>query len=1156
MSDLDDPLTMATLIDLLNYRACHQPDQTAYTFLVDGETEVASLTYQALDQRSRAIAARLQFLKATGERAILLYPPGLDFIAAFFGCLYAGVTAVPTYPPQQIRKAAKLKTIMVDAQASLALTTNDLLNNLQDILAQDLPPVRWLATDTLEDAEAANWHELAIASDTLALLQYTSGSTGTPKGVMVSHANLLANAALIQHTFQDTSESLGVSWLPPYHDMGLIGGVLQPLYVGRPTILLSPVAFLQKPLRWLQAISKYKATTSGGPNFAYDLCIQKITSHQRATLDLSSWKVAFNGAEPIRARTLENFTVAFEVCGFRSTAFYPCYGMAEATLMISGGLSTSPPLLCQVDGASLEKNQITIVPEQAQTVQTLVGCGQAWLEQTIVIVNPDSLQACPADVVGEIWVSSPSVAQGYWNQPNETDHIFKAHLADTGEGPFLRTGDLGFLHHGELFVTGRLKDVIIIRGRNHYPQDIEWTVQQAHPGLRVGCGAAFSLEVEGAERLVIVQEVERRSLRQLDAKAVISSIRQAISEEHQLQVYAVLLLKPATIPKTSSGKIQRFACRAGFLEKTLNPLEEWCESQVNLQEIQQSAAALLEQLSTAKPQIASNGHKPDYSVQTAEQISQAGSPLRTTQEIQSWVVANLALHLKVLPQEIDLKQPLTHYGLDSSQVISLASELSIWLGRELDPMLLWDYPSIEALTQYLSSEFQVLPSVDRNNHRQSTERNGSVDAALNGSFTQTDGIYPPRQFDEIPPAFYEFQSSPEYLTFQQFLEEGKKLGNPFFLVHEGITRDTTYIDGQELINYSSYNYLGLSGDLVVSAAAKAAIDQYGTSVSASRLVSGERPLHRELEHEIAEFLGTEDCIVYIGGHTTNVTTIGHLFGKKDLILHDALSHNSIVMGCSLSGATTIAFPHNDPQALDRLLREHRYRYEKVLIVIEGVYSADGDLAPLPAIIEVKKRHKAFLMVDEAHSIGVLGTHGRGIGEYFEVDPTDVDLWMGTLSKSLASCGGYIAGSKAVVDYLKYTSPGFVFSVGMSPANAAATLMALRVLKVEPERVSRLQQRAKLFLELAKAQGLNTGRSHDSPVVPIILNDTRKAVQLSRQLFERGINVQPLIYPSVPQNAPRLRFFITCNHTEAQIRFTAETLAQELAKIENSQNVKV
>ena len=403
---------------------------------------------------------------------------------------------------------------------------------------------------------------------------------------------------------------------------------------------------------------------------------------------------------------------------------------------------------------------------------------------------------------------------------------------------------------------------------------------------------------------------------------------------------------------------------------------------------------------------------------------------------------------------------------------------------------------------------------------------------------------------QVPEESYQFEHYPEYRQLKQQQAQLAALGlrNPYFGLHEGIANSTTHVDGRQLINYATYNYLGLSGHPTVSKAAQAAIDHYGTSVSASRPASGEKPLHLELEHAIADWIGVEDAIVYVAGHATNVSTIGHLFAYKDLILYDALSHNSVLQGCLLSGAKAIAFPHNDTAALEKILAEQRHQYRRVLIVIEGVYSADGDIPTLPGFIDLKQRYKTFLMIDEAHSIGVLGEHGRGIGELFGVNPPDVDLWMGTLSKSFASCGGYIAGNQAVVEYLKCTSPGYIYSIGISPPNAAAALAALQVLQAEPERVAQLHQRAKLFLELAQAQGLDTGMSEGSAIIPIIVGDTMKAIRLCHALFERGINVQPMTHPVVPKGGDRLRFFMSCVHTEAQIQTTIEILAEEMEKL--------
>ena len=534
------------------------------------------MTWKELDCKARAIGALLQRTIGAGERALLLYPAGLDFIAGFFGSLYAGVVAVPAYPPDPSRvnrTLSRLQAILVDAEASVVLTTTSILSLAKPLLAQapDLARLNWLATDAVNVGARDEWNAPTLTGDTLAFLQYTSGSTGTPKGVMLTHNNLLHNAWLVYSAFEQQPDDKFVSWLPTFHDMGFMAGILEPLYAGIPSILMSPLASLQNPFLWLRAISDYKATTSGAPNFAYDLCVRKITDEQRATLDLSSWTVAFNGSEPIRPETLKRSSDAFEPCNFRPESFHPCYGLAEATLIVSGGRKHAKPVIRHVETKQLGNNRAVVVTAEGESNHTLVGCGGSLRDQKIVIVNPESLSECRPEQVGEIWVSGPSISRGYWNRIEETEHTFYAAIARTGEGPFLRTGDLGFIQDGELFITGRLKDLIIIRGRNHYPQDIELTVEQSHSILRPGCGAAFSVEVAGEERLVVVQEVARHE--QVDLGALIETIRQVITKEHELQAYAVALIKPGSIPKTSSGKIQRRACRDRFLSSKLEVVE-------------------------------------------------------------------------------------------------------------------------------------------------------------------------------------------------------------------------------------------------------------------------------------------------------------------------------------------------------------------------------------------------------------------------------------------------------------------------------------------------------------------------------------------------------------------------------------------------------
>lgn len=597
-----DPQSLPSLLEIIKYRAEFQPNRKAYIFLRNGETESASLTYKELYKKAIAIASELQYWQ--GKRALLLYPSGLDFITAFFGCLYAGVVAVPVNLPKRNQKLYRLLSIVNDAEATLALTTTSILTDVEKRWEEEaeLSQLKLVATDTIE-TDVQDFVPKSVPLENLAFLQYTSGSTGNPKGVMVSHGNLLHNEQMIQQAFGHTADTTVVGWLPMYHDMGLIGNVLQPLFLGKPAILIPPVAFLQKPIRWLQAISRYQATTSGGPNFAYDLCLKKIKPEQLAQLDLSSWEVAFTGAEPVLADTLEQFASYFAPCGFRTEAFYPCYGMAETTLFVSGGLKKDKPIIRQFDGVALSQNTAVPCTDKKEEVRAIVGCGGSWLGQKIAVANPESKIQCTEGEVGEIWVSGASVTQGYWRKQQQTAETFNAYLTDTGEGPFLRTGDLGFLLDGELFVTGRLKDVIIIRGQNHYPQDIELTVEKSHPALRANCGAAFTVDFKGSEQLVIVQEVERSYIRKLNVNEVVGNIIQAVTVEHSLQVYAAVLVKTGSIPKTSSGKIRRHVCRTEFLTGSLNVVEDWSQNpqgKAKFRHLQSDIEALLEKVKTAK----------------------------------------------------------------------------------------------------------------------------------------------------------------------------------------------------------------------------------------------------------------------------------------------------------------------------------------------------------------------------------------------------------------------------------------------------------------------------------------------------------------------------------------------------------------------------
>jgi acyl-CoA synthetase (AMP-forming)/AMP-acid ligase II len=621
------------MVDALLGRVAVAGAKPAFTYLAHGEEESLTQSFADIDAQARSVAALLRRQDCQpGERALLLYPPGqADFVAAFLGCLYAGVAAVPVPPPHPARlpkggasaqsQAAastrvgrtleKVLAIAADSRPAVIMTTQAIGAALASVSAEFEPlrRVRWLMTDGLH-GEAGEWERPPIEGSSLAFLQYTSGSTAAPKGVMITHDHLLYNARSIEQGYHQGPDDVIVSWLPTFHDMGLIFGMLQSLYTGMSAYLMPPASFIQRPLRWLRAISRYGCTHSAAPNFAYDLCVRKATADEIAALDLSRWRHAYNGAEPVRKETLERFAATFAPCGFRPESFYPVFGLAEATLLVSGarerGLSyysfdvradalerhrvvaaevcapeaASFPRAASDNGAQRNGDDASVFgggEQRGGEVRTLVGCGETVLDTRVRIVNPETRVPCAPDEVGEVWVSSPAVGGGYWNLPEQSEQSFRARLAEGHDDSltYLRTGDLGFLAGEQLVITGRLKDLLIIGGANHYPQDIELTAVRSHPELRSGGSAAFAIDAGGAEQVVVAVEVSagrdtNGGGARASAQELVASVRRAVAEEHEIQVHRVVLLKGGGVPRTSSGKIQRRACRDLFLAGRLD----------------------------------------------------------------------------------------------------------------------------------------------------------------------------------------------------------------------------------------------------------------------------------------------------------------------------------------------------------------------------------------------------------------------------------------------------------------------------------------------------------------------------------------------------------------------------------------------------------
>ncbi|CAN5459447.1 hypothetical protein BH11PSE11_BH11PSE11_03500 [soil metagenome] len=682
-----------TFVDLLSRRAASHPDRLAFRYLsypgngVDEEL----ITFRQLDARVNLIARRLLEICEPGDRALLLYPSGIDFIAAYFGCLYAGVIAVPGYPPKRNQKLGRLKSLVQNCQAKVAMTDSQTQVIAQPQFGEvdELASLSWLITDTLVavadvDSSAAGSMALAlprIDPEDIAFLQYTSGSTGDPKGVMVSHRNLVENSRSIYVGMGHDASTLIVGWTPLFHDMGLIGNVLQPVYAGITGTFMSPASFLQRPMRWLEAVSKYRGTTSGGPNFAYDLCVSSIKDEDLTQLDLRSWNVAFNGAEPIRPESIRAFSKKFADCGFDDRAHYPCYGMAETTLMITAGApgKGTPTLL--FDEAQLQKNQAVLADDDASAAASheLVDCGFPKCEQGVLIVDPVTLQRCVDGAVGEIWVHGSSNAQGYWQKPEATAATFAAHTAG-GEGPFLRTGDLGFLHQGSLFVSGRLKDVVIIRGMNHYPQDIELTAFESHEAFMPNGAAVFTVEQGGQEQLVIVLEVRRTFLRNVDPDALAMAIQQAVVLQHELQVQSIVFIKPGQLPKTSSGKVQRQACKLQYLAGEIEHIGRVDKA------AEIAAAAEIERFDRG--------------------LWQDQSEAVRVAMLETYLAGVFESFARLAPGSINRDAAFIGYGLDSLALTQIAARIGDDLDCGLQVQHMFECGSITALARHLTTVLQ------------------------------------------------------------------------------------------------------------------------------------------------------------------------------------------------------------------------------------------------------------------------------------------------------------------------------------------------------------------------------------------------------------------------------------------------------------------
>uniref|UniRef100_K3WG10 Carrier domain-containing protein n=1 Tax=Globisporangium ultimum (strain ATCC 200006 / CBS 805.95 / DAOM BR144) TaxID=431595 RepID=K3WG10_GLOUD len=1131
-------ISTEVVVDELKRKAAGKWRQKiVYTFLDDRGKELVNYTYEDVDKAARRIAATLQTEGNVkkGDRIMLCYPPGLDFALGFWGCLYAGAIGIPVYPPYPgtlAKDLPKFNRMVDDSGAKVILTnkTYHLASKMATVKgffsvdknATTWPAdVKWFTTDSISDSVASLYDDskLNLTVDDVAFFQYSSGSTSAPKAVMISHGNLRAqlktwDSILISDTL--------VSWLPSYHDMGLVGFIITPCITGARCVSMSPISFIKDPAMWMRIVTKYKGTHVCAPNFGYALAARKTSDAEAAKMDLSTLKQTICAAEPIRRESLDAFISKFEkAAGFDPKTFNCGYGLAEVTLVCTGQnpLERHLPSILNIKKSTVEAERKVIIAtakESAGNVMTLVGCGKPMPTFKIAVVDPDSKKQLKEGQVGELWVQGPSVAVGYWNRPDYTEEMFGAKLAGekNPKNVYLRTGDMGFLRHGEVFVTGRLKDLIIIRGRNVVPQDVEASIEMAHDHVRPGCTAAFSIEKNQEEALVLVAEVKNGSSKEI-CEEICREIVKVVLSEHQLRCEAIVLLRQKTIPKTTSGKIQRSAAKSKFLTNTLpKPVFEYKAKESH--QPQPVVAVVKKAVEAEEEEKVTEVEKP---VQNPEDI-------KTEEEILAWLVERIAKEVESDeasgPVKIDPATPWAEYGLDSIAIVGLSSELGEYLGCIVPPSAFFQYDSPLKLA---SAPGLATGELETDDNEQGSE------AQLAQSV------------EDIDSSCYDFASFPEVQGLTSQMEEFKAAGLrvPYL--------ETLTAEKRKMVNFNTYNYLGNASNHDVALASKKAIDEYGTTMSSSPIV-GQTIVNEELEAALCSFFKAEASILFVGGWVANVATIDSLVSKGDLILCDALNHNSCVTGQRLSGATILPFPHNDHNALERMLSKLRTKYRRVLIVIEGVYSMDGDIPNLPEMIRIKKQYKSILFLDEAHSFGTMGNNGRGLVEHFDVDPRDVDVRMGTMSKALGSVGGFILGSQAVIKYLKHTAGGFVFSVGLSPACAGAALKSLQLMSKSPSRTLKLQERSSYFFDLCVKAKLSIPDStfRGAPVVVVIVGSTIATAKASEFLADKGkVNVKPIVYPAVEEGKCRLRFFISSLHTKKQLEHAVALLTTYLAQ---------
>lgn len=1118
-----------TLGDLLEHRAASNPKRASFVWYDESEHE-SSLTYAELYERASAIAARLNDGQC-GARTLLLCPPGLEFIKAFFGCILAGSVAVPAYAPDPRRlqrSLARLLGIVRDCEIDQVLTVESMIPMIRSVVGTlpEFDDVRLLATDLDDTSNEGVWRRPSSRASDVAVVQYTSGSTSRPKGVVLDHGNILANAAAIRRVCRLGPDRCMALWLPPYHDMGLFGGIVQPLYADMPVHLMSPLDFIRDPRRWLSMITRSRATISGGPNFAYDRAVRKISHEHDHELDLSSWQVAFSGSEPVRGASLKAFAERFSDCGFNTKALFPVYGLAEATLMVTAPELGQAPRIEKVDGSSLREKGRAVRAGNAQGGYPVVSCGRVIDDHELEIVDPETRCRRGESEVGEIWVKGPSVSRGYLGKPDESRDRFAATLED-GNGPFLRTGDLGFRVDGDLFITGRAKELIIVRGRNFHPHDIERIAEGAATVLRQGCSAAFQSQDDSGQGGAVTLVLETTSSSDdANVQQVLFDVRRTVQGALDLQLDVVVLAEPGSVPKTSSGKVQRALCAKTLTAGDIKEVGRWVSPETR---------ALV--------------------------VPPSRPPCPSAQEVQSWLFEKIGALSGVPVDSVTPDADFALLGLDSVTVTDLISELDVWIGREIPQSFLAEsnIGSFATLVAGFAAEERAEHPPDApleqrdeparpraNGTRLRAPRRSLIPHVNRWSGRNTWEHSSPLAFLNAPGRDL-FARTDAYSDFCQGMQRDQLYSFELARIDEReggqVLIETRDRERRWAVDLSSHDYLGLTRHPKVIEATRLAIEEFGVGASGATLLNGNTPVHRALEAELAEWLGKEAVALCPSGFSMMSGVTSGLLRPSDIVFFDEYSHASLLDGIRLSGARSIRFPHNNVDALQKLMARYRSECRGAMIVTDGVCSIDGSCALVGELATLARTYEARLVVDDAHGIGTIGD-GRGT----TVGHT-VDLVGGVLSKALGACGGFVAGERRVVDYIRFFGRSACATTNVSVANAAAALASLRLIRSEPDRVTQLQQKVQDFRVTLRKEGIQVSDT-PAPIVAIVVGRDADAYRLWREALDLGVLAQALPFPIVPREQARIRARIS-HKLDPELLHDAAIALSEAAKLPRS-----